>query len=76
MLLIFNKKMKEFFTNELIKTQAMVHAKGLAHCYKNYHKKSLMEFSEIMKIWDDFYLELYDEDISDFVPKRYGTTNF
>ena len=65
-------------SDELIKTQArnMVHAKGLAHCYKNYHKKSLMEFPEIMKIWDDFYLELYDEDISDFVPKRYGRTNF
>jgi len=35
-----------------------------------------MEFPEIMKIWDDFYLELYQEDISDFQPKSYGTTNF
>lgn len=65
-------------SDEVIKLQAMnmVHAKGLAHCYKNYSKKSLMQFPEIMKIWDDIYQELYQEDISDFQPKSYGTTNF
>ena len=64
--------------DDIIKLQArnMVGVKGLAHCYKNYHKRGISKYPEIMKIWDDIYKELYDEDISSFMPEQITTTRF
>ena len=65
-------------TDEQIKHQArnMVGVKGFAHCYKNYHKRAISKYPEIMKIWDDIYKEIYDEDISAFIPEQITTTRF
>ena len=65
-------------TDEQIKHQArnMVGVAGFAHCYKNYHKRGISKYPEIMKIWDDIYKEIYDEDISDFIPEQITTTRF
>ena len=54
----------------------MVGVKGFAHCYKNYFKRGLRAYPDVMKIWDDIYLEIYDEDISTFIPKQITSTRF
>ena len=65
-------------TDEQIKHQArnMVGVKGFAHCYKNYFKRAISKYPKIMKIWDDIYKEIHDEDISDFIPEQITTTRF